>query len=116
MEERHLMYNEVLEKIDQLEKDGKIFVLRTKEDDSFAGYVYVESIGTSAPQLTMQFSRQVGFDESDFPLIHDLFNWVSKKYQVRAVQAFVNSEIERMLFAYLGYKDVKDEVMLAFPI
>ena len=97
-------------------EDGKIFVLRTKEDDSFAGYVYVESIGTSAPQLTMQFSRQVGFDESDFPLIHDLFNWVSKKYQVRAVQAFVNSEIERMLFAYLGYKDVKDEVMLAFPI
>ena len=31
MEERHLMYNEVLEKIDQLEKDGKIFVFRPKE-------------------------------------------------------------------------------------
>jgi hypothetical protein len=64
----------------------------------------------------MQFNKQTGFDETDFPLIHDLFNWISKEYQVRAVQAFVNSDVERALFAYLGYKDAEDEVMLALPV
>ena len=97
-------------------EEGKIFVLRAKEDDAFGGYVYVEAIGTNAPQLTMQFNKQTGFDETDFPLIHDLFNWISKEYQVRAVQAFVNSDVERALFAYLGYKDAEDEVMLALPV
>lgn len=96
--------------------EGKIYVFRTKDDDSFGGYVYIESIETNAPQLTMQFNMQNGFDESDFPLVQDLFNWISKEYQVRAVQAFVNSPIERSLFTYLGYKDVKDEVVLALPI
>lgn len=97
-------------------EEGKIFVLRAKEDDAFGGYVYVEAIGTNAPQLTMQFNKQTGFDETDFPLIHDLFNWISKEYQVRAVQAFVNSDVERALFAYLGYKDAEDEVMFALPV
>ncbi len=97
-------------------EDGNIFVLRAKEDDAFGGYVYVEGIGTNTPQITMQFSNQTGFDESDFPLIQDLFNWINKEYQVRAVQVFVNTSIERKLFAYLGYKDVNDEVMLALPV
>lgn len=95
---------------------GKIFVLRSKMDDTFGGYVYVESIETNSPQLTMQFSEKAGFDESDFLLIQNLFNWIGKEYQVRAIQVFVNSDIERRLFTYLGYGDVKDEVMLALPI
>lgn len=95
---------------------GKIFVLRSKMDDIFGGYVYVESIDTNSPQLTMQFSEKAGFDESDFLLIQNLFNWIGKEYQVRAIQVFVNSDIERRLFTYLGYGDVKDEVMLALPI
>lgn len=37
---------------------GKIFVLRSKIDDTFGGYVYVESIETNSPQLTMQFSEK----------------------------------------------------------
>ena len=100
----------------EYQEEGKIFVLRAKEDDAFGGYVYVEAIGSNAPQLTMQFNKQTGFDETDFPLVHDLFNWIGKEFQVRAVQAFVNSDIERALFAYLGYKDVGDEVMLALPV
>lgn len=96
-------------------KGGKIYVLRTKNSDEFAGYVYIESIETNAPQLTMQFSKEMEWDESDFRLIQDLFNWISKEYQVRAIQVFVNSAIERELFSYLGYKKVKDEVILSLP-
>ena len=95
---------------------GKIYVLRTKSKEIFGGYIYVESIESNAPQLTMQFSKQGGFDETDFTLIHDLFNWISKEYQTRAIQVFLNSAIERELFTYLGYRDVADEVMLSLPI
>lgn len=97
-------------------KGGKIYVLRTKSDDEFAGYVYIESVETNAPQLTMQFSKQVEWDEFGFQLIRDLFNWISNEYQIRAIQVFVNSITERHLFSYFGYKEVKDEVILSLPV
>ena len=78
--------------------------------------MYIEDLDTNAPQLTMQFYEHPQFGGADFSLIKDLLNWISKEYKVRAVQAFVNSAMERSLFTYFGYKDVKDEVMLALPI
>lgn len=96
--------------------EGKTYVIRSKQNNEFAGYIYIESIDTPAPQMTMQFDKQKEFDISDFALIRDLFNWINKEFRVRAIQAFVNSELERELFSYIGYDNTKDEVMLALPV
>jgi len=53
---------------------------------------------------------------TDFALIRDFLNWINKEYHVRAIQVFVNSDVERALFSYIGYEKAKDEVMLALPV
>ncbi len=96
--------------------EGKTYVIRSKENNGFVGYIYIESIDTPAPQMTMQFDKQKEFDKSDFALIRDFFNWINKEYHVRAIQAFTNSDLERELFSYIGYENTKDAVMLALPV
>ncbi len=96
--------------------EGKTYVIRSKENNGFAGYIYIESIDTHAPQMTMQFDKQKEFDKSDFALIREFFNWINKEYHVRAIQVFTNSDLERALFSYIGYENTKDEVMLALPV
>ena len=97
-------------------KEGKTYVIRSKKNNDFIGYIYIESIDTSAPQMTMQFDNQKGFGTDDFAMVRDFFNWINKEYHVRAIQAFVNSDLEKDLFSYMGYENAKDEVMLALPV
>lgn len=96
--------------------EGKTFVIRSKERDLLIGYVYLEAIETYAPEMTMQFDSQKISDEFDFALIRDFYNWINKEYNVRAIQVHVNSKKEQELFKYLGYDNVKDEVVLALPV
>lgn len=96
--------------------EEKTYVIRSKEKHKFAGYIYIESIDSHAPQMTMQFDKQKVFNVCDFVLIRDFFNWINKEYHVRAIQVFINSDLERALFAHLGYENTKDEVMLALPV
>lgn len=96
--------------------EEKTYVICSKKNDEFAGYIYMEAIDTSAPQMTMQFDKQKRLGPEDFALIRDFFNWINKEYHVRAIQAFVNSDWERELFSYIGYENVQDEVMLALPV
>lgn len=126
----HRYFGKLLKLIDKIDKtakaddeywdgyfcEGKTFVIRAKNSDSFTGYVYFESIDTHVPQMTMQFDSTICFEECDFNMIRDLLNWVSNEYNVRAVQAFTNSELERKLFAYLGYEKVKNEVLVVLPL
>ena len=126
----HRYFGELLKLIDEKHKnidteaeywsgyfyEGKTFVIRDKDNDSFVGYVYLESIDTHVPQMTMQFSRKKNFDESDFSMIRDLLNLVSKEYNVKAIQVFTNAELERKLMAYLGYEKVEDEVLIVLPL
>lgn len=92
------------------------FVLRSKKDGSFAGYIYVESINSHSPEMTMQFDKQKLFEDIDFSLIRDLYNWISKTYLVRAIKVYINSLVERELFEYLGFENVEDEIVIPLPI
>ena len=96
--------------------EEKTYIIRSKRNDDLMGYIYIESIETHTPQMTMQFNKQIEFKEKDFMMIRDFLNWLNKEYHVRVIQAFVNSNIERELFSYLGYVHVEDEVMLALPV
>jgi len=96
--------------------EDKTYVIRSKKNDELAGYIYIESIDTCAPQMTLQFDKHKEFDTGDFALIRDFLNWINKEYHVRAIQVFVNSDVERALFSYIGYEKAKDEVMLALPV
>lgn len=96
--------------------EDKTYVIRSKKNDEFVGYIYIESIDTPAPQMTMQFDKQKGFGTGDFALVRDFFYWINKEYHVRAKRAFVNSDLEKDLFSYMGYENTKDEVMLALPV
>ncbi len=96
--------------------EGNTYVLRSKDDDSFVGYVYIESIDTNSPEMTMQFDKKRDYTEKDFNLLRDLFNYVSEKFKVRAIHVYTNSVMERQLFEHLGYKNVEDEIMLVLPV
>lgn len=92
------------------------YVVRSRKDDSFVGYVYFEDIKTNSPQMTMQFDKKREYVEEDFSLLRDLFNYVYDKFQTRAIHVYTNSPMKRQLFEYLGYNNVEDEVMLALPV
>lgn len=94
----------------------KTYIIRSKKKEDFIGYLYFEGLEGRAPEMTMQFDKQRMGVDFDFALIRDLLNWINMEYSVRAIMAHINSDVERELFAFLGYENVEHEVMLALPI
>ena len=126
----HRYMGKMLKFIDKLAKDTdiddiywnnylneeKTYVIRSKKNEDFIGYLYFEGLNGRSPEMTMQFDRTKMSEDFDFSIIRELLNLVNQEYGVRAILAHINSDSERKLFDYLGYDNVKNEVMLALPI
>lgn len=96
--------------------EGKTYAIRLKDGNSFAGYLYFEGIETNSPEMTMQFDKTKLPEGIDFNMMRDFFNWIHKEFKIRAIHVYTNSKMERDMFAYFGYENVKDDLMLALPI
>lgn len=126
---KHRYMGELLKAIDTMDKmsqvddiywknylcGGETYVIYRKGSNEFAGYLYFEGINTNSPDMSMQLNEEK-FTSDDFSVLRDFLNWVNTEFGLRAIHVYVNSKIERELFEYLGFKDVKDEVMLVLPV
>lgn len=97
-------------------KKGHTYVVCTKEKQEMIGYFYVESPGTSAPQMSLQFRKNVEIDEYLIEIVKELSNMLNKEFKLRAIEVFINTEFERNIFRALGYENVTEEVMFALPV
>jgi len=96
--------------------EGKVYVICMKETQELIGYFYVEAPESSAPQMTMQFSSQVELNDYIVDLAKSFFNMLHREYKIRAIQVYINSELEKNIFQSLGYENAKEEVVMALPI
>ena len=96
--------------------EGKTYVIRMKDHNAFVGYVYFEGIDTNSPEMTMQFDESKLPEGLDFSMMREFLNKIQKEYNVRAIHAYANSNIERKMYSHFGYKNVEDELMLALPL
>lgn len=97
-------------------KEQKTYMVCTKENQNVIGYFCVEEPESNSPQMTIQFDREVQYDDYVVDLVKGFTNMLNKEYRTRAIQVFVNSELERRIFEALGYDNVTDEVLLVLPI
>lgn len=96
--------------------EGNTYVICTKEMQEIIGYFYVEASETSAPQMTMQFSGKMKAADYIVDIAKLFFDMLYEKHKIRAIQVFVNSELEQQIFRELGYENAKEEVVLALPL
>ena len=94
----------------------KTYIIRSKKNEDFIGYLYFEGLDSCSPELAMQFDQAKIVDDFDFLLIRELFNKINQEYGIRAVMAHINSDFERKLFEFLGFGNIENEVMVPLPI
>lgn len=97
-------------------EEGKTYMVCTKEKQEEVGYFYVEAAESSSPQMTIQFKGEEEFNEYMVDLVKGFANMLNREYRIRAIQVFVNSDLERKIFEALGYEKVSEEVIIVLPV
>ena len=97
-------------------EDKGTYVIYGKESNRLEGYFCASSLDTSAPELLVQIRLQTEVTEELLELTKRFCNMIAREYHIRVIHAYVNSDVERVLFTKLGYENVVDGVMLTLPI
>lgn len=95
--------------------DNRTYAICSRVMHEMVGYFYVENPDSNGPQMSFQFDQSLTYCKDMADLTKDFLNMIHKKHEMKGVFIYVNSELERKIFADLGYKNVKDEVMMILP-
>lgn len=97
-------------------KEGKTYMVCSKDTQEVIGNFYVEEQEDSSPNMTIQFQQGTECNDAIVELVRDFVNVLNKEYGIKAMIVFVNSELERNIFETLGYEKVSEEVLIALPV
>lgn len=96
--------------------EGNTFVVCKSNEDSMSGYFYLEMLDKNNVQMSMQFKKKISIIDIDSDLLRDFYNWIYQEYEIKAIQVYLNSELERKLHENLGYKNLQEEVIISLPV